>query len=86
MIKAKAKPTISEETVNPFVVKDNTEELMKKLASIDKKDIRCKFKNTSDPITLAFDTINETPLKTLARDFVKESFYDFVSFVGDICK
>lgn len=86
MLRPKVRPTISEETINPFEVKDNSQELLQKLASIDEKDIRCKFKNTNDPITLAFDTISQTSLKTLAKDFVKESFYDFISFVGDICK
>jgi len=86
MIKTRAKSSISEETINPFEVRDNTELLMKNLASIDNRDIRCKFKNTNDPITLAFETIGATPLKTLAKDFVKESFYDFVSFVKDFCK
>ncbi len=77
----------SQETaINPFETRNNSEALMKSLASIDNRDIRCKFKNTQDPITLAFDTINETSLKTLAKDFVKESFYDFISFVGDMCK
>ncbi len=73
-------------SINPFEVRNNSEALMKSLASIDNRNIRCKFKNTQDPITLAFQTIEETSLKTLARDFVKESFYDFISFVGDICK
>ncbi|MBQ8475643.1 hypothetical protein IJ531_01120 [bacterium] len=74
------------QAVNPFLKQDNSEALMKSLASIDSRDIRCKFKNTEDPITLAFQTIEETSLKSLAKDFVKESFYDFISFVGDICK
>ena len=73
-------------SINPFEVRNNSEALMKSLASIDNRNIRCKFKNTQDPITLAFQTIEETSLKTLAKDFVKESFYDFISFVGDICK
>ena len=84
MIRSRAKENTV--TVNPFEVNVNSEALMKNLASIDSHDIRCKFKNTQDPITLAFQTIEDTSLKTLAKDFVKESFYDFISFVGDICK
>ena len=86
MIKARKRISTEEKTINPFETVDNTEELMKNLASIDRHDIRCKFKNTQDPINLAFDTINQSSLKTLAKDFVKESFYDLVSFVSDICK
>ena len=86
MARANSKSNSAYETINPFETKNNSEALMKNLASIDDRSIRCRFKNTQDPITLAFDTINETPLKTLAKDFVKESFYDFISFVGDFCK
>ncbi|MBR2069614.1 MAG: hypothetical protein IJ877_07645 [Candidatus Gastranaerophilales bacterium] len=85
----KARPRAKQETeefINPFEVRDNSEALMKSLASIDRRDIRSKFKNAQDPITLAFESIEETSLKTLAKDFVKESFYDFISFVGDFCK
>ncbi len=75
-----------EETFNPFEIKDNTESLRKSLNKIDSCDIRTKFKNTQDPINLAFKSIEDTSLKTLAKDFVKESFYDFISCVKDICK
>ena len=80
------KKEATQETINPFETRNNTEALMKSLASIDKRDLRCKFKNTQDPITLAFETIEESPLKTLAKDFVKESFYDLVAFISDFCK
>ena len=86
MSRARVNSKVQDEYINPFEVKNNSEQLMKNLASIDRRDIRCKFKNTQDPITLAFETIEESSLKTLAKDFVKESFYDFVSFVTDICK
>jgi len=75
-----------EETFNPFEVVNNQEELMENLNEIDNKNIRTKFKNAQDPINLAFQAIENTSLKTLARDFVKESFCDIVSFVTEICK
>ena len=74
------------EEINPFEIRDNKEELMKNLSTIDSRDLRSKFKNTQDPILLAFDSIDDTSLKTLAKDFVKETFYDFISFVGDMIK
>ena len=77
---------VENEQINPFAVNDNTEALMKSLASIDSRDLMCKFKNTQDPINLAFETIESTSLKTLAKDFVKESFYDFFEFIKDACK
>ncbi len=71
---------------NPFEIKDCKESLRENLDTIDNRDIRMKFKNTQDPINLAFKTIENTSLKILARDFVKETFFDFVSSVRDICK
>ena len=86
MNKARFASRNQEQFINPFEVRDNSELLMKSLASIDNRDVRSKFKNTEDPIKLAFDTIEDTSLKTLAKDFVRESFCDFVAFVGEICK
>ncbi len=75
-----------EKIYNPFDNSVDTLKLMSELETIDKKDIRTKFKATSDPIHLAFQTIENTPLKTLAKDFVKESFMDFAEFITSICK
>jgi len=74
---------VKEETFNPFETKTFNEGLMKNLNKIDEKSIRAKFKNAQDPINLAFETIENTSLKTLAKDFVKETFFDFVSFITD---
>ena len=86
MSRARVNSKVQDEYINPFEVKNNSEHIIKNLKSIDIHNIICKFKNTPNPITLAFETIEESSLKTLAKDFVKESFYDFVSFVTDICK
>lgn len=75
-----------EDTFNPFEIYVDHEALKSDLNDIDKRDIRTRFKNTQDPINLAFDSFNNVPLKTLAKDFVKESFTDLVSFVSKICK
>ncbi len=77
---------IIEETQNPFEMTFSKEELMCNLNEIDEKNIRSRFKNADDPINLAFDAIGKTSLKTLAKDFIKESFYDTISFITDICK
>ena len=75
-----------EDSFNPFETSFSKEQLMDSLNQIDGRNIRTKFKNAQDPINLAFDAIENTSLKKLAKDFVKESFYDIVSFVSDICK
>lgn len=71
---------------NPFEAKLDAASIRDSLNEIDNRDIRTKFKNTQDPINLAFQSIENTSLKTLAKDFVKESFYDFISCVKDICR
>ena len=71
---------------NPFDERISKEELMFNLNEIDEKNILSKFKATDDPINYAFDAIEKTSLKTLARDFIKESFFGVVSFITSICK
>lgn len=72
------------EEFNPFEVKDNSEALRLNLNEIDNRDIRTKFKAAEDPIHYVFDSFDNTSLKTLARDFVKEGFSDIISFVTNI--
>ena len=84
MIKRKVQS--KEEVFNPFEVKDNSAVLLQALSSIDSKDLRTKFKATTDPIHLAFDTIENASLKSLACDFVKDSFLDIADFIVKICK
>ncbi len=86
MAQLKKYSNVFEEEFNPFEVKDNTLDLRKKLERIDNRDIRTKFKCAQDPINIAFRKIEDISLKTLAVDFVKESFFDFVSFVSNVCK
>ena len=86
MAKFQGRAALFEETLNPFEVIDNTETLRSNLEDIDNRDIRCKFKATEDPIQYVFDSFNNTPLKTLAKDFVREGISDLVSFVTRICK
>ncbi len=71
---------------NPFTATFDKEALMNNLNQIDSRDLRTRFKNTQDPITLAFKTFDNVPVKTLAKDFIKESFFDLVSFVTELCK
>ena len=49
---------------------------------LDKRDIRMRFKNSKDPIYVAFDVLDRQPLKKLAADFVKESLNDIIVFVS----
>ena len=51
---------------------------------INKKDARMRFKNSKDPIYVAFDFIDKQPVSQLAVDFVKDSVADVMSFVTQI--
>ncbi len=86
MTRTRSYQNVFEEEFNPFEVKDNTQALRRNLERIDNRDIRSKFKCAQDPINIAFRRIEDISLKTLAVDFVKESFFDFVSFVSNVCK
>ena len=86
MTKFQNKTAMMEETFNPFETVDNSKMLRSNLEEIDNRDIRVKFKATEDPIHYVFDSFDNTPLKVLAQDFVKESFCDIISFVTNICK
>ena len=85
-MKQKANLNYSETTVNPFEVQRNLAELKSNLDAIDSRSIRFKFKNSVDPINLAFDSIESTSVQSLAKDFVRETISDFISFVSKICK
>ena len=85
-MKRKANLNFEEVTINPFEVQNNPIELKSCLDEIDSRNIRRKFKNTQDPINLAFEAIESTSVHTLAIDFLQEGLSDFVSFVSKICK
>lgn len=75
---------LMEETFNPFEPVDNSEVLKSNLNEIDARSIRSTFKATEDPIQYVFESFENTSLKTLARDFVKEGFCDIISFVSNM--
>lgn len=56
--------------------------LQANLAIIDKKDIRMRFKNSRDPLYIAFDYIDNKSVQELAADFVKDSLFDIVNFIS----
>ena len=84
MARFQKRANLMEETFNPFEVVDNSEQLRSNLNAIDNRSIRCRFKATEDPIQYVFDSFDNTSLKTLAKDFVRESFSDVVSFITNI--
>ena len=51
---------------------------------LDKRDSRMRFNNSKDPIYYIFDCIENRPISTLAKEFVKDSFFEAVSFVSKV--
>ena len=84
MTRFQKRANLMEETFNPFKPVDNSEVLKSNLNEIDSRSIRSTFKATQDPIQYVFDSFDNTSLKTLAKDFVKEGFDDMVSFITRI--
>ena len=84
MARFQKRVNLLEETFNPFNPIDNSEALKSNLNEIDSRSIRSTFKSTQDPIQYVFDSFDNTSLKTLAKDFVKEGFNDIISFVSNI--
>ncbi|MBR5304092.1 MAG: hypothetical protein IKU37_04625 [Candidatus Gastranaerophilales bacterium] len=84
MTRFQKRANLMEEAFNPFKPVDNSEVLKSNLNEIDSRSIRSTFKATQDPIQYVFDSFDNTSLKTLAKDFVKEGFDDMVSFITRI--
>lgn len=53
---------------------------------INKKDKRMRFNNSKDPIYYVFDVIENRPIKTLAKEFVKDSFFEITNFVSKVVR
>ena len=51
---------------------------------LEKKDRRMRFNNSQDPIYYVFDCIENRPITTLAKEFVKDSFFEIASFVTKV--
>lgn len=56
--------------------------LQANLAVLDKKDLRMRFKNSRDPLYIAFDYIDKRPVQELAVEFVKDSLFEIVNFIS----
>lgn len=52
------------------------------LSKIDKQDIRMRFRNSRDPLYIAFDYLDNRPVQELAKEFVKDSIYEIMNFIS----
>ena len=56
----------------------------KEFKYLEAKDARMRFNNARDPIYYIFDCIENRPVKTLAKEFVKDSIFEFTNFVSKV--
>lgn len=49
---------------------------------LDQKDARMRFKNSKDPVYVAFEYLDRQPLRKLAADFVRDSIAEIIIFVS----
>ena len=50
------------------------------------KDKRMRFNTSKDPIYYVFDVIENRPISTLSKEFVKDSFFEAVNFVSQVVR
>lgn len=53
---------------------------------LNKNDMRMRFNNSQDPIYFIFDTIENRPVSVLAKEFIKDTFFDFTKFVSKVVR
>ncbi|CCX79697.1 unknown [Clostridium sp. CAG:715] len=53
---------------------------------LTQKDKRMRFNTSKDPIYYVFDVIENRPISTLAKEFVKDSFFEAVNFVSQVVR
>jgi hypothetical protein len=53
---------------------------------IGKTDRRMRFNTSKDPIYYIFDCVENRPISTLAKEFVKDSFFDIANFVSKVVR
>lgn len=63
-----------------------TSENLEDYTFIGQKDKRMRFNTAKDPIYYVFDVIENRPVKTLAKEFVKDSFFEIANFVTKVVR
>ena len=64
--------------------KDNAEFDIETYKFIGKNDRRMRFNTSKDPIYYIFDCVENRPVSTLAKEFVKDTFFDITNFVSKV--
>ena len=56
----------------------------KEFKYLEARDRRMRFNNAQDPIYYVFDCIENRPVSTLAKEFVKDSIFEVMNFVSKV--
>jgi len=49
-----------------------------------RRDKRMRFNNARDPIYYVFDCVENRPVSTLAKEFVKDTIFEITNFVSRV--
>lgn len=49
-------------------------------------DPRMRFRNSQDPVFVAFDYIDKQPLEKLAKSYLKDKYKEIVKFISEFGK
>ena len=55
-------------------------------ANIQGNDSRMRFRNSQDPIYIAFDYIDKQPLDKLAKSYMEDKLKEFAKFISELGK
>ena len=64
--------------------RNNSEFDLESYKFIGKNDRRMRFNSSKDPIFYVFDCLENRPVSTLAKEFVKDTFFDIANFVTKV--
>ena len=66
------------------LVKPTRKRVVDEFNYLEHKDRRMRFNNAKDPIYYIFSCVEDRPIKVLAKEFVKDTVFDIMSFVSRV--
>ncbi len=66
------------------IVKPTKARKVREFNYLEHKDKQMRFNNSRDPIYYVFECIENRPLKTLAKEFVKDTLFETINFVSRV--
>ena len=58
--------------------------ISKEFKYLENRDRQMRFNTSQDPIYYIFDCIENRPVTTLAKEFVRDSFFEAVTFISQV--